>query len=161
MKEIKLTKGKFALVDDEDFERINQYKWQAIYKKDKKIYIAKRSRTKKESDSPVYILMHRQIMNINNSKIQVDHINHNTLDNRRCNLRLCNNSQNNMNKKGRSDNTSEYKGVSFYHNKFHAEIMVNQKSYRLGSFDTAIEAAKAYNAKALELHKEFAYLNKV
>ena len=160
MKEIKLNKGKYALVDGDDFGKVNQYEWKAL----------KRSHGNNKFDvirnetidgKKKIIYMHRFIMNPENSKIQVDHINGNGFDNRKCNLRLCSNSQNNMNKQKRSDNTSGYKGVSFYKGKFYAEIMKEQTPYKLGTFKTALEAAKAYNAKALELHGEFARLNEI
>ena len=91
---------------------------------------------------------------------QTDHINHNCLDNRISNLRKCNSSQNNCNKPPRIV-TSKYKGVGWNKEmkKWRSRIRINNKEYYLGHFDCEIEAAKAYDTKALELHGEFAYTN--
>lgn len=91
-----------------------------------------------------------------------DHINHDTLDNRRDNLRICTVSQNNMNrKKSRKTQSSIYKGVCWYarSRKWIARIKYYETKYHLGYFDSEIEAAKAYNNKARELFGEFAKLN--
>lgn len=88
----------------------------------------------------------------------VDHINHDTLDNRRCNLRVCTNQQNSMNQRPQAGKSSKYKGVSKTI-KYQASISYNGKSIHLGVFDDEIEAAKAYDVKAKELFGEFAYLN--
>lgn len=158
MKEIKLTQGKVALVDDEDFERVNQFKWYA--RKDSKsttIFYAVRGAYKK------CILLHRFIMDLNDSKKKVDHINHNGLDNRKNNLRACSSFENARNRNISMHSKTGFKGVSFLtvKGKYLASIKINNKSIHIGLFNSPIEAAKAYNAKALELHKEFAYLNKV
>ena len=104
------------------------------------------------------IKMHRLIMGVTDLKIHVDHINGNTYDNRKSNLRLADNATNHMNQKGRKDNKSGYKGVSFRDGKWTARIG-NGGYYHLGTFKTAEEAAKAYDEKAKELYGEFALLN--
>lgn len=93
----------------------------------------------------------------------VDHINHDRLDNRKTNLRVCTHSENLRNMKTPADNTSGYKGVSLLksRDKYAAYINVNRQRHRLGYFDTPEEAARAYNAKAIELHGDFASLNSV
>lgn len=90
----------------------------------------------------------------------IDHINLNTLDNRRCNLRVATFSQNGMNRGKYSRNTSGYKGVSWDKEcgKWRAQIMKQGKPYKIGRFDTPEEAYAAYCATALELHGEFARL---
>ena len=97
------------------------------------------------------------------SGLVVDHINHNTLDNRRKNLRLCTWAQNNQNRRPskRKNKLSKYKGVSFYKKSklYRALIWCNKKQYFLGYFKDETDAAKAYDKKARELFGEFAYLN--
>lgn len=96
-------------------------------------------------------------------KDQIDHINHVRDDNRWSNLRECTNAQNGANASKSKNNTSGYKGVSWNNgiNKWTTQIMFNYKKIHLGCFHCKHEAALAYNAKALELHGEFACLNEV
>ena len=151
MKKIKLTKNQFALVDDEDFEFLNQWKWQANKSRD--TFYAQRSDNKNGKQK--HIFMHRLLLPCENT--MVDHINRNGLDNQKHNLRTCNHSQNAANAKFRK----KYKGTYLVKgkNKFRASIMQNNKTYRLGYFKTEIDAAKAYDKKAKELYGEFASLN--
>lgn len=156
MKEIivKSTKGEFkVLVDNENFEELNKYKW-TINIVNKYTYVYRSFTINKKKK---FIKMHRQIMNIENSKILVDHINHNTLDNRKENLRLCNHSTNGMNRNVRKDSTCKYLGVRYMkdRNKYTAQI----QGKHIGIFNTEIEAALAYDNKAKILFKEFANLN--
>lgn len=158
MKEIKLTQGQVALVDNEDFERVINFKnkWYAQKSSDG-FYAKARIKDKK-------ILMHRIIMGVTDSAIKVDHINHNTLDNRKENLRVCTNAENGRNRKINRDNTTGYKGVvcfSYDKTKFIAQIKFQNKQRRIGMFKTAKEAAIAYNEKAKELFGEFANLNPI
>ena len=146
MKEIKLTDNFVALVDDEDYEFLSRFNWSAHYKGGKWY-------------ADLSISMHRFILNLHKADGHVDHINGNTLDNRRSNLRTVTRSQNQMNAKRREDNTSGYKGVSRHNNKWMARISINGKRFFLGHFDTPIEAAKAYDTVAKEYCKEFAQLN--
>lgn len=91
----------------------------------------------------------------------IDHINHNILDNRACNLRICSNKENIRNSQRPKNNTSNYKGV-FYHqpsNKYRAAITSNRKRIHIGCFSDIIEAAKAYDREATRLFGEFACLN--
>lgn len=94
---------------------------------------------------------------------QVDHINGNTLDNRSSNLRGVTTSQNGMNRGRMSNNKSGYKGVSWHKKseRFRANICVNQVRMHVGQYKTALEAARAYNSAALDLHGKFARLNNV
>jgi hypothetical protein len=155
MKKIKLTKGKTAIIDDEDYPEISKYKW---YTKEGhgSIFYAVRTPS---SNGQKKIFMHRQILNFPNTLI--DHINRNGLDNRKNNLRLCNKSQNHINCKKYKNNTSGYRGVSWhkYTQKWQARIQYQNKSIRIGYFKNILECAKAYDKKAKELFKDFAVLN--
>jgi len=93
----------------------------------------------------------------------VDHINHNTLDNRRFNLRICTKGQNNMNRKPYIGKSSQYKGVIWakHIKKWTSKIEKDTIVHHLGTFDREEDAARAYNKKAKELFKEFAYLNEI
>jgi hypothetical protein len=154
MKEIKLTQGKVALVDDDDFEYLNQWKWCAC----KFTHTWYALRVKKINGISNKIYMHGLIMN-KNIKVKVDHFNHDGLDNQKKNLRICTHKQNCYN--SRPKKGFKYKGVSFLKdtNKWASYIKFNYKKISLGRYHTEIEAAKAYNEKAKELFGEFAYLN--
>lgn len=95
--------------------------------------------------------------------LQIDHINHNPSDNRKANLRVVTQQQNIFNNPIRSDNTTGYKGVSFNKGagKYAACVMLNGKSNHLGLYKSKLEAAKAYNQKAIELFGEYAFLNQL
>lgn len=155
MKEIPLTRGKVAIVDDDDYAELSNYKW--YY--DSKGYAA---RHKTRDQKRAYQSMHRQIVNAPDG-MEVDHINGDRLDNRRANLRLCTRSQNQHNKGAQANNTSGFKGVQFYKRtgKWHAKIKLHGKERHLGYFATAAQAAEAYNRAAFEIHGDFAYLNAV
>lgn len=160
MKQIPLTKGLFALVDDEDFEWLSASKWHAH--KDintQNDHYAMRKHPEKNSTQS----MHRIILGLTDPKISVDHINGNRLDNQRHNLRICSHAENMRNQKINSKNTSGFKGVSFRNDSglWRARISLNGKRIVIGYFKTAEEAAQAYNIKAKELHEEFARLNPV
>lgn len=155
--------GNYAIVDDEDYEELNKYKWFVIkydYKMQPAYYV---KRNNKYRQKPRSIRMHRQVMNIiNDSELQVDHINHNGLDNRKENLRLCTEIQNKANYRNRIHPVSNcnYKGVSKDRKgQYRSYIMQNYRQICLGTYKTAEEAATAHDIKALELHGEFAYLN--
>jgi hypothetical protein len=142
MKEIILTQGQ----DDEDFEYLNQHAWQAV--KSRGVFYAKTGSHR--------VSMSRMILNIDNKKVLVDHINHNTLDNRKENLRLCNSSQNQQNKK-KEKGTSKYKGVYWHKqtNKWKAQITLNGKRTSLGYFEKEEDAGKAYVNAAQRNFGEF------
>ncbi len=151
---IPLTKDKFAIVDADDYERLSKYKWHAL--QDSNNYYARKRR------GHGMVLMHRLLLNAPRGLV-VDHINHNGLDNRKSNLRLCTVAENNQNSRPctRPNKWSKYKGVTFDKNRklFMAAIIHNKKRYFLGRFDSETDAAKAYDKKASELFGEFAYLN--
>jgi len=155
MKEIKLSQGKVALVDDEDYEYLNQWKWYA-HKNGNTYYVNRDVRHGRYREK---ISMHRFIMNTP-KKLQVDHIDHNGLNNQKNNLRNCTRSQNQRNKIA-SLKSSKYLGVSKRDNSYKAIITDNGKKYYLGTFHSEIEAAASYNEAAKKYHKEFANLNKI
>jgi hypothetical protein len=105
-------------------------------------------------------LLHRIILDAPKGT-DVDHINGNGLDNRRCNLRLATRSQNHANRFKKPGTTSRFKGVRFERNRWHAQIRVQYKKTYLGSFRDEIDAALAYNAAALEAFGEFARINTI
>lgn len=109
------------------------------------------------------LLLHRVIMQVTDPNVPVDHIDGDTLNNQRSNIRIATPSGNQCNQKIRSDNSSGYRGVSKYRHRdgWIATIQVMGKQHRLGVFDTAHEAALAYNAAAKRLHGRFARLNKI
>lgn len=147
MKTIPLTQGKVALVDDEDYERINAHKW-----------YFNQGYAVRNKQRPIrgVILMHREILGLESG--QADHRNMDTLDNRRCNLRPATNAQNQANQPADKRNTSGYKGVSWItaKKKWRAHITVNGKYLFLGYFDNAEEAGRAYADAAKQHWGEFA-----
>lgn len=157
MKEIALTRGKVALVDDQDYEWLSQWKWSWIPEASGTGY-AKRSI--KRGGQWTTIRMHRVILGAS-SDTEGDHCNGNGLDNQRANLRLCTRSQNTMNSKKHDGCSSRYKGVHWDSDrqKWRVQIGSRDNRQRLGRFDDENEAARVYNAKARELFGEFAYLN--
>ena len=156
MKQIKLTQGKYALVDDEDFEYLNQFHWSV----DGSGYP---QRAIKINGKHRPIRMHRDILKLNAGE-HADHINHDKLDNKRTNLRKCTQQENNRNMPMLKTNTSGYRGVyekkdKFRNNKWVSEIHVNNKKIHLGLFKTPEDAAQAYNKAAQQYFGEFARLN--
>ena len=159
MKRIKLTQNQYALVDDGDYAELNQWKWQAHYNPHTKSYYAVRT-TLAKNGKRKQIGMHRIILNAPKN-MQVDHINHNTLDNRKENLRNVTHSQNQMNRSMMSSfSTTGIKGVFLERGKFRVRIRANGKRHHIGYFDT-LEEAKVVCEKATEnLHGEYRQMNK-
>lgn len=159
MKEIKLNqqgkhRGKYvALVDDDDYEFLNQFKWRAI--RHGNIFYVLRYITVDGKRSSQY--MHNAIMKGKG----VDHRDHDGLNNQKSNLRLCSPSQNIMNARKSPNKTSIYKGVCFNKatRKWEVQIILDGNRIHLGYFISETDAALAYNEKATELFGEFAYLN--
>lgn len=158
MKEIQLNKGYVAIVDDEDYEELSKYKWAVCYGRHTN-YATRSKNVNNESNR-----MHRIITNCQDG-FCVDHINHNGLDNRKENLRICTYSQNSMNTHKTKENKYGYKGVCFIGGKenrtkpYAAQLRYGKKRYYLGQFTTPEEAARAYDQKAKELFGEYACLN--
>lgn len=164
---IPLTKGQVTLIDDVDAD-LSNLNWYASFNPtygDGGAYIAVRRENWVNGKRPTTVL-HRVILGrilnrLLSSNEQVDHINRNPLDNRRENLRIATGSQNSSNQSKRKKCTSDYKGVSWYKRigKWNSRITVEGKHVFLGYYGEEIEAAKAYDKAAKELHKEFAVLN--
>ena len=152
MKRIKLTQNKWALVDSEDYPLLSKYNWHAVYRKGSMSFAAKTHFGDKDR------YMHRIITNCPTGLV-VDHINHDTLDNRKKNLRICTKAQNTYNSSKRRKNRCGYKGVSINYGKYFVQIKKDGHAMCLGRFNNLIEAAKAYDKKAKELFGEFACLN--
>ena len=158
MKRIPLTQGKYALVDDSDYEWLNQYKWFAH--KEYNTWYAVRSVSR--NGIHTIIRMHRVIMGLNpGDPRHVDHRNHNGLDNRQDKLRICTNSQNRCNQIPQKNRSSQFKGVCWHkdNHKWQTQIQIDGHNIYLGIFDSEIEAAKAYDRKAIELFGEYACIN--
>jgi hypothetical protein len=147
---IELTMGKAALVDAEDYKRLARHNW--CYGG---AYAQRKERGK-------MVLMHRAILEAQPGQ-DVDHVNGDRLDNRRCNLRLCTRSQNNRNMRTPRHNTSGYKGVSKDtsrpNNPWYATIRENGRNKFLGRYQTPEEAARAYDAAARRIAGRFARVN--
>jgi len=155
-KQIELTQGKIALVDDADYKWLMQWKWSACTNTVSRTwYVVRREQHKT-------IAMHRQIMECPEGKV-VDHINGNGWDNRRCNLRVCTHKQNNCNSRLYSNNTSGYKGVYLNSStgRYVARISPDKQHISLGKFRTPEQAAVVYNMAAVTFFGEFASLNTV
>lgn len=159
MKTIKLTQDQVALVDDEDYERIDAHKWFANWVKNARLFYAMR-KSLMDDGKRCTILMHREVLGAMKGS-DVDHINHDTLDNRQGNLRVCTRGQNLANQRIGINNTSGFKGVSWHNDagKWQAYLNVNSKRRYLGNFPTAIEAALAYDREASKTFGEFALTN--
>ncbi len=149
---IPLTRGKFAVVDAEDYPALSKYTWFAEGT-DENCYAVRKENGKS-------IKMHRQIMNAPDHLV-VDHVDHNGHNNRQGNLRVCTFAQNCRNLRASRHKTSKYKGVHWHkaNKKWAAQITCDHKTHHLGYFHDEIEAAKAYDRAAVELFAEFASLN--
>ena len=154
MKTIPLTKGKVAIVDDDMFEELSQYKWYC----DSYGYAVRTVSSR--PGKPKTIWMHRVICGTP-AGMETDHINEKKLDNRRENLRRCTSAENRRNIKKPTNNTSGYKGVNWLkrNRKWRAEIKVNGKKKHLGCFDDLLAAAHAYDQAARERFGIFAKTN--
>jgi len=157
-RKIKLKKGKFAMVDPEDYERLSRYKWHLS--SENSTYYAQRSFYRKKTKSTGTTGMHREVLRVP-AGFCVDHINRNTLDNRKANLRCATASENSRNRRPYKNVSSKYRGVSFNRQlgKFMVFIGCNRENIYLGCFDDEIAAAKVYDAAVEKYHGEFGILN--
>lgn len=160
MKEIKLNSKKYdlsAMVDDEDFEYLNQWKWHPSKRGNIFYAYAVISKVPRK-----VMEMHRLLMN-NPVGHVVDHKDGSGLNNQKYNLRTCSKGKNNLNRIVSSNNKTGFKGVHFQKDagKYRAKIEIDKKIISLGYFDDARIAALAYNNAAIKYHGEFAKLNAV
>jgi len=155
---IPLTRGKYAIVDPEDYDQLNKHKWHT--NKGRNTCYAVRTAFK--DGKRIHTKMHRVILNAP-GHLLVDHINHSGLDNRKANLRTATCAQNNVNRASykTKNSPSKYKGVywSKRDKKWQVQICYNYKIKTIGLFDDEIQAAKAYDTAARKYHKDFAVLN--
>lgn len=162
MKTIPLTQGKYAIVDDEDYEYINKWKWHA--RKDKRNFYAARGVVVDRKKHRVKLFfIHNEIMKPKDGML-VDHVDHDGLNNKRNNLRICTDIENRMNRrkcptvKGKKC-SSKYKGVCLKGKKWFSYIGGKKKYKCIGLFDNEIDAAKAYDEFAKIMYGRFANLN--
>jgi hypothetical protein len=156
---IPLSRGKFAIVDPEDYPRLAKHKWH-LAESPTSSYAARWSRPQ-NTNKRNRIWMHRQIIPIPPGLV-CDHINHNGLDDRKANLRPATFSQNLSNRpKRKSPTCSKYKGLEWdkTQGKWKARIQLNYRKIYLGSFDNELSAAKAYDKAAKRYHGPFAAPN--
>ncbi len=156
MKQIELTRGLFALVDAEDYDHLMKTKWYAHGGKCGKFYATAKIGGKA-------IRLHNLLARPP-CDMEVDHINGNSLDNRKKNLRICTRAQNGANtiRKRSANSLCKYRGTNINpRGRFQAQINVKGKKISLGTFDLEVDAAKAYNAAAQKYFGEFARLNAV
>lgn len=141
MKELILKNNVTVLLDDDDYEwAIEQPKWGYNIRKQKsgELYFQVGNKNG---------LLHRQLLNVTDPKIEVDHIDHDNLNNQRSNLRLCTNQQNQLNTRKRSNTSSKFKGVYWIKQtqKWRAHCTINGKLKHIGLFTDELEAALAYD----------------
>lgn len=152
--------GQAYFIDDEDFEKIKNFSWHVI----KSPYTMYVSAMKKEYGKPyTAILLHRLVMGASKG-MEVDHINGNGLDNRKINLRMCSQSQNQANRQKTSKHmSSKFKGVYWCkrQKRWVAKIDCNSKRHYIGSFVNETDAAVAYNKKSAELFGDFSRINEI
>jgi hypothetical protein len=148
MKKIILSNtGNEVLVDDEDYDFLNRFHWHESTNG----YAA-------TGDKCLY--MHRLVLGVSNKEVTVDHVNGKRIrDNRKQNLRKATPSQQQANSQRRVDNTTGYKGVTKRDGRYIARLGVNGKRIHIGNFNTAIEAAKAYDETAKLYYGEYSNTN--
>lgn len=158
-RKISLTRGKYAIVDPEDYPRFAKYKWH-LAKSPTGSYAVRWQRNP-VNNTRKRIWMHRQVIHIPDNLL-CDHINGSSLENRKVNLRPATVSQNLCNRKKRKSKTrSIYKGLEWdkTQRKWKARIQINNRKIYLGSFNSETDAAHAYDRAAKKYHREFANLN--
>ena len=166
MMKIELTKGHSTIIDDADAD-LAEHKWHALTCGGKHTRSSERYVYAVRKYNGAVMLLHRVILErkIGHSlpkHIHTDHINRNTLDNRRGNLRMATRSQNISNSKPRSDRTAPYRGIELRDSgKWRARISIGGAMKHIGTFDTPEEAAQAWNEEAKARSGEFARLNTI
>jgi hypothetical protein len=159
MKAIPLTRGMVALVDDEDYERLKDFKWQ-LWEYGRNVSYA--IRFEKMSDNTRKTrYMHRDILGLTDSRIQADHKDHNGLNNVRSNLRACSGILNRRNRLSYKGSSSRFVGVSWHKRikRWQAQVYVNGRQICLGYFNSELEAAAKRDEAATKHYGEFANIN--
>lgn len=157
---IRMAQPKYAIVDPEDYERLSKYEWEARRARNSPFYAARQD-LNRSTRKYTLIFMHREIIEVGDG-LFADHINHNTFDNRKANLRPATQTQNNRNRrKFNLPTKSKYKGVYWKQpiKKWVAQISVDRKLIHLGCFKKQKAAAKAYDKAAQKYYGQFACLN--
>lgn len=157
MKRIKLSKGKFALVDDADYEYLSQYKWYYLERKSRttgKVLSCYARTSIKAGSKHASTSMHRLLMNPPKGMV-VDHRDHDGLNNQRYNLRVCTYSQNAQNTKPYG--SSKYSGVYLckLYNKWYLKLTIDGTRRGFGRFDTELEAGIISNLMIRKYFKEY------
>jgi hypothetical protein len=159
-REISLTRGQVAIVDATDYEWLAQWKWYAAWHPKRGLYYAQRIGERSNGKQPrSFFSMHRVILGLTSSDLHGDHIDHDTLNNRRSNLRVATRSQNASNRKLNKNSKTGYKGVREVNGKFVAMIHAGPVYKWLGTFPDPISAHEAYCRAATESFGEFAWLH--
>jgi hypothetical protein len=162
MKEIKLTMGQVALVDDEDFDRVNAFKWcvKKFIRSGKVYYYGERA-IKSENGKQKHQYIHQFIIGTPEKGLEIDHIDGNKLNNQKINLRVVTHQQNMMNKRKLTKGFSIYKGVYLdkRNQKWNVKICINWERIHLGTFTNEEDAGRAYDIGAIKYYGEYARLN--
>jgi len=154
-----MAQPKYAKVGTADYKRLRKYEW--FSKKGTRNFYAVRRAKGPKGSKPAMIYMHHELIDVADGLL-IDHVNQDSMDNRRANLRAATRAQNIRNrKKFAKSSGSKYKGIYRYKDKkrWVARIMFEKKRMHLGIFQSEIEAAKAYDRAAIKYHGEFASLN--
>ena len=157
MKTISLTRGYSTIIDDEDFEAISKYHW-SVHVRNKKAYA---KTTIWNQNRRTRVLMHRMILNHSGKESFIDHVNGDSLDNRRENLRLCTHQENCMNRNPQSNSTTGINGVTKYKDVYRVKITFQGKDYWIGYAKTIDQGREMRRAKEKELFKEFSPLKNI
>jgi hypothetical protein len=152
---IPLSRGAFAIVDDDDFEELSQYRWHLAT-----TGYPRRDGGKVDGKKRI-VSMHRQVLGLEHGDPrQGDHLDRNRLNCRRENLRICTPSENQCNKSFYSNNSSGFKGVSFNRIRENWQVHISAKGRRIGrgGFATAEDASEFYGLLVDMLHGSFGRL---
>jgi hypothetical protein len=150
-KQIPLTQGIFSIVDDDDFDRLASWEWYARWDNGSHSFYASTHHILEGTYQMSRVIMAAPV------GLVPDHINHDTLDNRKSNLRLVTIAQNNLNKIVQRGKIVPYKGVFLQRDRYRARITVDGRCINIGCFATAEDAALAYLESAVKYHGEYRY----